>query len=107
MSDMNKFAKDNDLARKFEAAIQIIDNGKGWEVFKDLDKGTTSVKVTYDGEIRFHQDKKPKKKKKKPSNITADNIFTGFTGTESLSGVDIGADNTYPLEDDEPEDNEY
>ena len=63
---MNKFAKDNDLARKFESAIESIRVGKGWSVFDGLDKGPITVTVIYDGGIRFMAVKKPKKAKKTP-----------------------------------------
>ena len=63
--DMNKFAKENDLARKFEAALQEIENGKGWRVFKGLDRGECQVRITYDGRVIFHPVLKPKRAKKK------------------------------------------
>jgi hypothetical protein len=52
MDEMSRFAKQNDLARKFEAAIEAINTGNGWGVFKGLDKGETIVKVVYDGQVR-------------------------------------------------------
>ena len=64
--DMNKFARDNDLARKFEKAIETIDNGSGWEVFAGLDKGSVVILVVYDGTVRFVPFKKVAKKKAKP-----------------------------------------
>lgn len=71
MNEMSRWAKGVDLARKFEAAIQTIDNGNGWEIFKGLDKGETLVKVVYDGQVRFLAVKpkkasKPRTKKAKP-----------------------------------------
>ena len=62
--DMNVFAKENDLARKFEAALQEIENGKGWKVFKGLDEGECQVRITYDGRVIFHPVLKPERAKK-------------------------------------------
>ena len=63
---INDFAKANNLARKFENAIEAISRGKGWIVFDGLEKGTITVKVIYDGSIRFEAVQKPKKTKKEP-----------------------------------------
>ena len=63
--DMNKFARDNDLARKFEKAIETLDRGKGWEVFKGLDKGEARVRVVVSGgQVAFLPLEKPTKKAK-------------------------------------------
>jgi hypothetical protein len=62
MDEMSVWAKSVDLARKFEAAIEGIDNGNAWGVFKGLDKGETLVKVVYDGQVKILPYKPPKKK---------------------------------------------
>ena len=64
MDEINKFAKDNDLAQKFERAIMNIDRGRGWAPFAGLEKGEITVKVVYNGQIRFVALEKPKPKKK-------------------------------------------
>ena len=63
--EINEFAKKYNLARKFENAIEAIDRGKGWVVFDGLEKGPITVKVIYDGGIRFVS-VKTKKAKAKP-----------------------------------------
>ena len=63
MDEINKFAKDKDLARKFERAIGNIDRGNGWAPFAGLEQGEVTVKVIYDGQIRFVALEKPKPKK--------------------------------------------
>lgn len=104
MDEMSKWAKSVDLARKFEAAIQTIDIGKGWAVFKGLEKGETTVKVVYDGQVRFLAVKPPKKKaapkpkkvkKKEPklamSNDGSDSkpIFSSHTGGYENISLDV------------------
>ena len=63
--DITEFAKRNNLARKFEKAIEAIRVGRGWTVFDGLEKGPITVKVIYDGGIRFVS-VKTKKAKAKP-----------------------------------------
>ena len=68
--EINEFAKRNDLAKKFEKAIETISVGNGWAVFAGLERGETLVKVVYDGQIRFEAVRKPEVKptpKKKPT----------------------------------------
>ena len=67
--DMNKFARDNDLARKFEKAIEKLDRSKGWEIFAGLDKGPIQVGMVYDGSVRFIAIKKAPKKKAKAKKV--------------------------------------
>jgi len=67
--EINEFAKKYNLARKFENAIEAIDRGKGWVVFDGLETGTVTVKVIYDGGVRFEAIKKPKKKKVKKTPV--------------------------------------
>ena len=67
--DMNKYAKDKNLARKFENAIEDIDRGKGWGIFAGLDEGPITITVIHDGGIRFIATPKPKKAQKKPEPV--------------------------------------
>jgi len=60
--DVNEFAKRNNLAKKFEKAIETISVGNGWAVFAGLERGETLVKVVYDGLIRFESVRKPEVK---------------------------------------------
>ena len=94
--DMNKFARDNDLARKFEKAIETLDRGKGWEVFAGLDKGPIERGVIYDGSVRFVAVKKtPKKKarakprkKVKPVELVVSASDTGYPFSVDLNKTD-------------------
>ncbi len=71
MDTINKFAKDNDLARKFEMAIMDLNRGQGWAPFAGLEKGEVTVKVIYTGQIRFAALEKPKPKEKAKKKVTA------------------------------------
>ncbi len=57
--DMNKYAKFNNLAVKFDKAMELLDQGNGWDVFAGIEKGETTVKVIHDGtRVRFESTKK-------------------------------------------------
>ena len=58
--DMNGFARRVDLARRFEAALQEVEHGRGWAVFEGLQGGECVVRVLWDGaSIRFEKMKEP------------------------------------------------